>query len=54
VASPDLSQFPLLHREWNALEELALIEQIMKSGLGNWTDIVEGNPVLRKKGITPQ
>ena len=37
----DNLDFPLLTKEWSALQEIRLIQGIMKCGLGNWTDISE-------------
>ena len=37
----DNLDFPLLTRDWSALQEIRLIQGIMKCGLGNWTDISE-------------
>lgn len=37
----DNLSFNLLARDWTAKEELALIQGIMKCGLGNWKDISE-------------
>jgi len=37
----DNLDFPLLHPEWSASQEIRLIQGIMKCGLGNWTDIAE-------------
>jgi transcriptional adapter 2-alpha len=37
----DNLEFPLLTADWSALQEIRLIQGIMKCGLGNWTDIAE-------------
>jgi transcriptional adapter 2-alpha len=37
----DHLNFPLLVENWTAAEELALIQGIMKCGLGNWDDVHE-------------
>lgn len=35
----DNLKFSMFHPDWNAKEELFLIQGIMKCGMGNWIDI---------------
>ena len=37
----DNLNFPLFTKDWDAREELLLLQGIMKCGLGNWFDISE-------------
>ena len=37
----DNLKFPLFTKDWDAREELLLLQGIMKCGLGNWFDISE-------------
>ena len=37
----DNLDFPLLTDDWSALQEIKLVQGIMKCGLGNWVDISE-------------
>lgn len=38
---------------WSAREELALVEAVMRFGIGNWIDVAEQSQVLREKNRTP-